>query len=244
MDAVKTVKPHANKFERVEKKFRMSEEQYNALLPILEEHCARDGYGTTIICSVYYDTPDYMLIRKSIERPKFKEKLRVRSYGVPKDDTKVFVEIKRKLNGVVYKRRISIPCGEVKTLMSGTAVGSDNPQIENEILEFVRRYGPEPRVYLSYERFAMYGRDDPSLRVTFDKNLRYRTDDTDIMSGAEGAPVMDDSGSMLMEIKAPSAIPMWLTDEMSRLRIYQAPFSKVGTCFLRHIAPVLTGINQ
>lgn len=237
MSSIQTVN---YKFERIEKKFWMSAKQYQALLPLFDEKMNRDRYGVSTICNIYYDTPDYMLIRRSIERPLFKEKLRLRSYGIPGDEDMVFVEIKRKLNGIGYKRRISVSFAEAKRLCRGEPILCDNPQIEAELLAFIERYHPQPMVYLTYRRYAMTAKDDPEFRVTIDRDLRYRMSDPE-NPGEDGMkPIMEDESSVLMEIKAPGAIPQRLTDEMSKLKIYQAPFSKVGTCYTRHIAPVCT----
>lgn len=237
MSSIQTVN---YKFERIEKKFWMSAKQYQALLPLFDEKMNRDRYGVSTICNIYYDTPDYMLIRRSIERPLFKEKLRLRSYGIPGDEDMVFVEIKRKLNGIGYKRRISVSFAEAKRLCRGEPILCDNPQIEAELLAFIERYHPQPMVYLTYRRYAMTAKDDPEFRVTIDRDLRYRMSDPE-NPGEDGMkPIMEDESSVLMEIKAPGAIPQRLTDEMSKLKIYQAPFSKVGTCYTRHIAPICT----
>ncbi len=225
------------RFERIEKKFWMSEAQYRALEPTLDRYLTKDEHGLVTVCNIYYDTPDYALIRRSIERPFFKEKLRVRSYGIPKENDPVFVEIKRKLDGIGYKRRIRVPFSQAKRLLRGEAIKSNDPQIEAEILEFVRRYRPAPRVYLTYLRYAMAGKDDPEFRVTIDRKLRYRMTDPEHPSDASMEPIMEDDTQVLMEIKAVGAIPSYLTEEMSRLKIYQAPFSKVGACYTRHIAP-------
>ncbi len=234
----------AYKFERIEKKFWLSASQYNELLPTLEHYLCYDEYGASTVCSIYYDTPDFALIRRSIERPLFKEKLRVRSYGIPRDDDAVFVEIKRKLNGIGYKRRISVSFAQAKRLMRGEAVSFTGTQTEREIAELVRRYRPRPAVCMTYTRFAMYGRQDSSFRVTVDSRLRYTTERPEQPAAEAMLPITDDDTKVLMEIKANGAIPQWLTDEMSRLKIYQAPFSKVGTCYTRHIAGALNYSNN
>lgn len=226
------------RFERIEKKFWMSAKQYQALLPLFDEKMNRDRFGESTICNIYYDTPDYTLIRRSIERPLFKEKLRLRSYGIPGNDDMVFVEIKRKLNGIGYKRRISVPFGEAKKLLRGEPIQCDNPQIEEELLAFVERYHPQPMVYLTYQRYAMTAKDDPEFRVTIDRNLQYRMSEVEKPSEDGMTPIMEDESLVLMEIKALGSIPQWLTDEMSRLKICQAPFSKVGSCYTKHIAPI------
>ena len=228
------------KFERIEKKFWMTAEQYRALLPVLDVHLQRDRFGESTICNIYYDTPGFALIRRSIERPPFKEKLRLRSYGIPGNDDMVFVEIKRKLNGIGYKRRISVPFGEAKKLLRGEQIPCVNPQIEKELLAFIERYHPQPMVYLTYQRYAMTAKDDPEFRVTIDRNLQYRMSEVEYPSKDGMKPIMEDDSLVLMEIKALGAIPQWLTDEMSKYNIHQAPFSKVGTCYTRHIAPICT----
>ena len=232
--------PVSYKFERIEKKFWMSASQYSALLPVLENHMTQDAYGTVPVCNIYYDTKDFQLIRRSIERPLFKEKLRLRSYGIPTENDTVFVEIKRKLNGIGYKRRISVPFSQAKALLRGESIECDSPQIERELEEFVRRYHPQPVVYLMYRRFAMTDPDNPELRVTFDSELRYRTENPDQPSAEGMQPFTEDDSAVLMEIKALDGIPLWLVSEMSRLGIRQAPFSKIGACYTRRIAPART----
>lgn len=224
-------------FQRIEKKFWMSREQYEAMLPVLDKYMQKDQYGLSQICNIYYDTEDYSLIRRSIERPYFKEKLRLRSYGYPSTDSKVFVELKRKLDGIGYKRRISLSFDEAKRLIQGdeNIQGSD-PQIAREILEFVHRYKPKPQVDLTYQRIAMYGKEDPDLRITLDFDLKYRTVRPDQPNPEEMQPIMENPEVVLLEVKAMGGIPDWLKDSLSRLQIYQAPFSKIGTCYTRHIA--------
>ena len=222
-------------FERIEKKWRMTPEQFKALLPALNEHMCKDEFGVSLICSEFYDTKDFYLIRKSIERPPFKEKIRIRSYGVPSDNSKVFVEIKRKLNGIGYKRRITVPYIAAKALMKGQPIGSNNPQIEKEILELVKRYNPVSVATLCYERVALYGKDDKDFRITVDSNLRYRTKNTDLTYGSDGKPIIDDGRTVIMEVKSMGGIPKWLEDKLTELKIYRAPFSKIGTACTQHI---------
>ena len=225
-----------DKFERIEKKFWMSAEQYQNLYPILMEHMNIDEYGLSKIRNIYCDTPDYYLTRRSIEKPKFKEKLRIRSYTEMKADTKVFVEIKRKVDGIGYKRRVSIPFAEALNLLQGQTIHSKNPQIDMELEEFVKRYHPEAKVYLTYERIALYGKEDPSIRITLDQKIRYALYTPDLDLSQEGKPVLEDESRALMEVKVQGALPQWLIHAISSLKIYQVSFSKIGTCFTKHIA--------
>ena len=228
-----------DKFERIEKKFWMTAEQFDQMMPVLTAHMEIDQYGYSKIRNIYCDTDDYYMIRKSIERPKFKEKLRIRSYQGFETNGKVFVEIKRKLLGIGYKRRIQIPYEQVQELLDGKPVASKNPQIDRELQEFVRRYHPKKKVYLTYERVAMYGKEDAALRITLDRNVRYRLYEDGMDFTQEGLPVMPDESWVLMEVKAPGNMPDWLVANLSSLHIYQAPYSKIGTCFTRFIAPNL-----
>ena len=243
-------------FERIEKKFWMNAQQFRQMEPVLLEHMKVDQYGRTTIHNVYCDTDDYYLIRRSIEGPDFKEKLRIRSYSGFSEDANVFVEIKRKLNGVGYKRRIEIPLSRLDDLMNGKNIDCANPQIEKELHEFVNRYHPNPKVYITYERIAMFEKgqnghtdhmahmEDQGLRITLDRNIRCRvfTERADL--NRETFPAIDDDSMVLMEVKAPGFMPEWLVNEMSRLKIYHSSFSKVGTCFTKFIAPHLTAGEQ
>ena len=75
-------RPIQNCFERYEKKYFLSPEQQRQLLQAIGSHVKMDFYGRYTISNLYYDTPDWRLIRTSLEKPIYKEKLRVRSYGV------------------------------------------------------------------------------------------------------------------------------------------------------------------
>jgi len=225
------------RFERIEKKFWMSAAQYEGLRPALEARTRGDAYGESTICNIYYDTPDFALIRRSIERPFFKEKLRLRSYGIPGETDKVFVELKRKLDGIGYKRRVSLPFGEAKRLLRGETAEGEDPQVIAEVAEFVRRYRPEAVACLTYRREARTDLEDPELRITIDTRLRYRTEDPENPSEEGMQPIMEDDSRVLMEVKSLRGIPPWLLAELGRLRVYQAPFSKIGAAFTKHIAP-------
>ena len=83
-------------FQRCEKKYFLTPAQQQTLLAVMADHTRRDVYGEYTICSTYYDTEDWRLIRASIEKPAYKEKLRMRSYGTPAENGRVFAELKKK----------------------------------------------------------------------------------------------------------------------------------------------------
>ena len=193
-----------------------------------------DAYARYTICNIYYDTDDYKLIRASIEKPIYKEKLRVRSYGVPDKDSKVFVELKKKYEGVVYKRRLFTAPALVPAVLQGMHSGAENRQVCNEIAYFQHFHGVKPKVFIAYDRQAFHGNENSALRITFDTALRYRTDHLDLREGDYGKPILD-SDNILMEIKIPGACPQWLSEILAEYKIFPRSFSKYGTCYREHI---------
>lgn len=218
-------------FRRYERKFLMNPAQFEALQAFLRARMVPDQYGKSKVCNLYYDTPDFYLIRTSIEKPFYKEKLRLRCYGVPGEDSTTFVEIKKKYDRVVYKRRIHLPYRDAVGYLRGELPLPEPSQIGNEIDFFVKRYRSlQPALMVSYDREALYGRDDPALRVTFDTDIRWRADDLDLTHGAHGQPLLPPD-QVLIEIKIPGAMPLWLVHELDRLQIRRVSFSKCGRAF-------------
>ena len=224
-----------NCFERYEKKYRLTAEQQRLILEGMRPYMKKDAYGAYTICNIYYDTDDWRLIRASLEKPVYKEKLRVRSYGVPDENGRVFVELKKKYDGVVYKRRITTEAREAAPFLAG-AVPNGHGQIGQELLWFQQRYGAKPRVFIAYDRLAFAGIDDSELRITFDTNLRWRDTALDLRLGDYGAPITD-PGMILMEIKLPGVCPLWLSQLLSRAEVFPTSFSKYGYCYQHHILP-------
>ena len=178
-------------FKRKEIKYLLSREKRNALLPILEAHMEPDAFAHSSISNLYYDTPDFRMVRRSLEKPMYKEKLRLRSYGTPEDTSTVFPEIKKKAMGIVYKRRISLPYQESVSFLSGQQIASTDMcdgttrQILHELDWMLASYKDlAPRVFLSYERDSYKGISDPSLRLTLDQDILFRTDRLDLREGA------------------------------------------------------------
>ncbi len=229
-------------FKRYEKKYLLTREQYEAMRVGMAAHTVPDEYGNYTIGNVYYDTPDYRLIRESLEKPVYKEKLRVRSYGVPDSGDKVFVEIKKKYDGVVYKRRIVMEARSAARYLRG-AYGGDGSQISHEIDWFLSFYRPEPKVYIAYDREAYAGKEDAELRVTFDTGLRARSTDVDLRAGDYGAPLLPEE-LVLMEIKIPGTAPLWLSHLLSENSIFPTSFSKYGTYYQKFVLGGKQSANQ
>lgn len=222
-------------FKRYEKKYLLTPEQYDSILPELGQEMQEDEYGQYTICNIYYDTQSYELVRNSIAKPVYKEKFRLRSYGVPDNTGIIYAEIKKKYDGVVCKRRIAACPDDIQAFIREGLELDENREIQREIRYFFERYHPQPKVFIGYDRIALAGRESPELRITFDRNIRWRRDAMDLCAGDRGDPVLPEGG-IVMEIKIPQAAPLWLTRVLSKHRIYPLSFSKYGTCYGRYIA--------
>ncbi len=218
-------------FERRELKYRITDAQRAALEAAFGARMVPDEHGESTICNIYYDTADYRLIRASLEKPAYKEKLRLRSYGVTEPGGEVFPELKKKYKGIVYKRRITLPEDAAGEFIAGRAPLGEHGQIGREIEYFTAFYALLfPAVHLSYERSAWFSREDRDLRITFDKNIRFRQEDVSLTLPAGGRRILPE-GESLMEIKAAAALPLWLVSELDTLGIYQSTFSKYGEAY-------------
>lgn len=217
-------------FKRYEIKYLITKEQRKIIEQAMKEYMRPDKFGRSTICNIYFDTPDYLLIRRSIEKPEYKEKLRLRSYGVATPDSTTFIELKKKYKSIVYKRRIDMPEKDsVRFLYNREKVA--NSQIAKEIDYCFERYDNlQPKVFLSYEREAFYSKTDHNFRMTFDENILWRTYDLSLCKGVYGIPIIDEDMS-LMEVKTAGAIPLWLTKVFSENKIYRTSFSKYGTAY-------------
>ncbi len=221
-------------FKRVEKKYLLTEREREALLQKIAPMLVPDKYGHSTISSLYLDTPDFRIIRASIEAKEcghaYKEKLRLRTYGTPSEDSKTFLEIKKKYKGVVYKRRISLPHADAMEYIRGVAKPPDS-QIMREIDYAMNYYaGIRPAAVVSYERDAFFVRDLPALRITFDENVRYRADELDLTLGDHGKILLP-KGFTLMEIKTDGAMPLWLSAALDECKIFPISYSKYGTAY-------------
>lgn len=226
-------------FERSEQKYLLDSQQYAGLLSELEKTMTVDEYGETTICNIYYDTDDYRLIRESIDKPVYKEKLRVRTYGVPKAESRAFIELKKKYEGVVYKRRVAMKYADAMQFLStgqydSAMLDAKSPnagQIAEEIrwvLKFYREL--KPKLVLCYDRVAFLGKEDPNVRLTIDKQIRYREKDMDLTLGDEGDALYEEP-HYLLEIKITDRMPDYLIEAFRKLRIYPVSFSKYGRIY-------------
>lgn len=230
---------YQNVFKRYELKYILTQEQKSKMLEAMQPYMALDEYGRTTIRNIYFDTDNYRLIRRSIDKPAYKEKLRIRSYSRADDESTVFVELKKKYKSVVYKRRISMTEQSAMNWVCGECGCGKKTQISEEIDYFLSFYETlHPAVFLSYEREAFYSLDKSDFRVTFDDAILCRQTDLSLKSEVYGTPILDEE-NVLMEIKCSGGIPLWMINALSREHIYKTSFSKYGTAYQKLIFPGL-----
>lgn len=230
-------------FNRYENKYMLDTDTFEALQSRLAEHMRLDAHnrerGTYSITNLYYDTPDNHLIRTSLQKPKYKEKLRMRAYGTPEPGAKVYVELKKKCSGLVNKRRSALTLEDAYAFLASGVLPKEQPyqnrQVLREIDYLLKTHPLGPAVYLAYDRLAYFGVDQPDLRISFDRNIRTRRYDLALEAGDHGAPLLEDD-RWLMEIKVANSIPFWLCRLLSEYQIYPTSFSKYGTEYQKTLA--------
>ena len=229
-------------FNRYEKKFLLDSNKFKFILESIQEKMVADKYNRDgqlyNIANIYYDTPDDALIRASIEKPVYKEKLRLRSYGVPAMEDKVFLEIKKKYKGLVNKRRTKLILDEAYkfTIEGEEPIIQDymNEQVLNELKYFLKVYDLQPKVYLAYDRMAFFEEGNRDFRVTFDTNIRSRREDVRLEAGNHGELLID-SDMWLMEVKSSEAVPLWFTKILSEAEAYPTSYSKYGNEYKKYL---------
>lgn len=231
-------------FMRYELKYSLSPQQKQRVLEAMEDFMEPDRYGRTTIRNLYFDTDNYRLIRRSLDKPAYKEKLRLRSYGPAGPDSAVFVELKKKYEEVVYKRRVSLPQRQAMDWLLGQEKCPLDTQIAREVNYFLDFYQTlRPAVFLSYERQAFFAKDGSDFRVTFDENILCRQESVSLEAHVYGTPILPE-GKCLMEIKCSGGIPLWMTQVLSREKIFKSSFSKYGTAYQSLIYPQLQKSTQ
>jgi hypothetical protein len=226
---------YQSNFKRHELKYLLTIEQKEQILKDMKPYMALDQYGRTTIRNLYFDTDNFLLVRRSIEKPVYKEKMRVRSYRQTQPGEPVFVELKKKFDSVVYKRRVALKEEDVlECFEEGTPLPVQS-QIADEINYFREHYqNLKPVMYLSYEREAFYALNGSDFRVTFDENILCRRQQLSLQEESYGTPLLED-GQVLMEIKTSSGIPLWMTHSLTEQKIFRTSFSKYGTAYQKTV---------
>ena len=235
-------------FNRHEKKYMIDVDTFSKIQMRLADYMELDAYNKNnayyTIANLYYDTADDDLIRHSISKPVFKEKLRMRGYGTPSLDSKVYIEIKKKVNGIVNKRRSSMKLKEAYAfLQSGIASTYQpymNQQVLGEIESFLTQYQLKPAVYIAYDRMAYFGKGNRDLRMSFDFNIRSRRSELMLEAGDHGQLLLEKE-KVLMEIKTGNSMPLWLVRILSEYKVYPSSFSKYGTEYIQRASAPING---
>ena len=228
-------------FNRFEHKYLLTEEEYKKALSVIRTHMDMDAYNKGgkpySIANIYYDTPDDYLIRRSLEKPDYKEKLRLRAYGVPQPGDKVYFEIKKKYAGLVNKRRTALYLPEAYTFAETGKLPLRkeymNGQVVSEISYFLHHYSVVPKVYIAYDRVAFFETGNPDLRISFDMNIRTRRYDLRLEAGDHG-DLLPDQPYRLMEVKTALAKPLWLCELLTELSLRRQSYSKYGSEYQQH----------
>lgn len=216
-------------FRRVETKYILTSEEKNILLNKIKPYIEKDMYFKSSISNLYFDNENNDLIVESLEKPIYKEKIRLRTYNTPSMEDKVFLEIKFKNGGIVGKRRIELKLKEYYDFINNGNYDKDN-QIMKELVYHIKHFNIYPKICLSYDRESYKGIYDNGLRITFDSNLRSRRNDLKLESGSYGEKFFDDD-RYIMEIKSLESLPLWFTSVLSELKIYPESFSKYGSIY-------------
>ena len=217
-----------NIFRRIEEKYLIDKNQMETLLNSISPYIECDEYYESTINNIYFDNDNNDMIVESLEKPEFKAKVRLRSYGTPELNDKVFLEVKDKYQGIVGKRRICLKLNDFYDYLNNGLV--NDSQIMKEIDYYFKKYDLKPFMFVGYDRKSYRGRENKDLRITLDENLRSRSEDLQLELGSSGKKYFD-KDKYIMEIKTLDALPLWLTRVLSELKIYPISFSKIGNIY-------------
>ena len=222
-------------FMRKEKKYLVTREQVSFLQKQLTQQMVIDRCEEYLVQNIYFDTPGWDIIRESIEKPFYKEKLRLRFYDQYNPESKGFLELKKKYDGIVYKRRMAFTLGRLQSGSIREIVSADDSQISNEIGFFLQNNAVSEKIHVSYRRTAYNKTGNGDFRVTFDRDISFQIiNQRHNFSSDYGRQILSPN-QMIMEIKTSGAIPLWFSHTLSELKIFPVSFSKVGTCYRLHM---------
>lgn len=226
------MKKYQSVFDRYEKKYILTQDQVKGLLESIDDYIIEGAYATSSIHSIYFDDEDFTMIQKSLSKPPYKEKVRARFYGNFSEDAPCYLEIKKKFNGIVYKRRFQVSYAQAKHFLEAPETLQYEHQIGKELQWIVGQFHLKPQYYIYYDRHAYCSKDDEEIRLTFDQHLLYRSNDLNFDQQVDGTSLLDEE-LVLLEVKTPDALPLWLVRALEALSIQPTSFSKVGTAYLK-----------
>lgn len=227
---------YANTFKRREMKFLLNEEQFGVISEGIKPYMTADDYGISTVLNIYLDNENSDVIRTSLGKPAYKEKLRLRAYGTVSDSSTAFLEIKKKFRGIVYKRRLELLYKTLFDYINGEKpeIPEEKRQVFEETNYFIKRLELKPAIVICYDRQAFFGNDNAEFRLTFDGNIRSRRTELDLRKGDFGEP-LSNQPFRVMEVKSAGAVPLWLVKILSANKIYTGGFSKYGNIYMNEI---------
>ena len=217
--------------DRMEQKYFISSEKYNKLMSLINDKLVKDKYFDERIYNVYFDNDEYDLIIKSLDKPVYKEKIRLRSYSKANLNTRVFLEVKKKFDGHGNKRRVDINYLEAKNYIDKNIIPDTNKQIMMELDYIFKKNDLKPKISLTYDRLSYAFKEDETYRITFDTNIRFSNKKLDLIDLDDEECLFDDG--YIMEVKTLKGYPVWFINALSNLKIYPVSYSKVGEAYLR-----------
>jgi hypothetical protein len=221
-------------FKRYEQKYLLNQDQYRNFMDLIGDSFQPDQYGPSTIYSIYYDTPDFRIIRKAFTKYDYREKLRLRSYGIPKSGDSVYIEMKKKYQGITYKRRFPVYFGTLKNLYTLPSPPANEGDLFDEFNYFYQRHSVAPSFFISYDRIALESKENKRFRLTFDTNIRWRSDNFDFSFGTLGYPLFK-TNEYLLELKTIEPIPLYLSNCLTKNRIFPSSLSKSKLAYMDFI---------
>ena len=219
-----------NVFQRIEQKYLLTKQQYLNLQNIINKYFEKDNYYQSKIYNLYFDNNNNDIIINSLEKPIYKSKIRLRSYKEIKKDSEVFLEIKKKYNGIVYKRRLSLTYQEWNNYYTKNIFPNHDTQIMKEIDYEIKSFNLKPTIFVAYDRLSYYCKDDKNFRITFDTNLRSRSTNLKLKDSKENKDYFNEE-IYIMEAKTIYGLPLWFTNLLTKNNVYPCSFSKVGNIY-------------
>ena len=226
---------------RAEIKYLVSNARLEELRQVIAPFVTLDKYGKPFentgytVRSIYLDTPRLVYYREKIEGLKKRKKLRIRGYNKPADSHNVFLEIKRKEESRIAKIRTPVPYSRLQDFLQRTPKESLAEMLEGDeqaitsaskFMYHLHRSNLQCINLVVYEREAYEGKINPSLRVTFDKNLRTQlcNELEQLYDESDMQFVLTDH--FILEIKYNNQFPAWLTPILSNLGLQKQALSK------------------
>lgn len=232
---------------RYERKYLVPNDRLESLRKRIQPFVSRDPYAPPMgdgtfqytVRSVYFDTPGFNSLYEKWEGVEIRKKLRIRGYDQKDDNSRVFLEVKRKKGDRIWKTRANVPYSKLDEILTLGFVNGVSDEIKgsNEVearkfLFNMHRFGYRPVNLISYDREPFQGVFEPGLRITFDKNVRAKMwpSLSELYSEAGLRLVWKDH--FILEIKYfGEKMPSWIRSVVQEYGLRHEALSKFATPF-------------